>query len=85
MTDKLHAQERYEQWLAERREVCPPANMADQIMGQVAEFECQRQGVWWLRLVERIERSRAARWSVCGGALAIGVLPFLLFAYVSSF
>ena len=85
MTDNLHAEERYEQWLSQRREVSPPACLADQIMSQVQELENQRQQFWWLRLVQRIDRSRAARWSVCGGALAIGGLPFLFFAHVSSF
>ena len=68
---------RYEQWLAERREVCPPATLADHIMSQVAELERWRRDVWWLRVGQRIEQSRAARWFVCGGALAIGCLPFV--------
>jgi hypothetical protein len=80
MTDKL-----YEQWLAERRDVSPPATLADQIMSQVASMERQRRDVWWLRLVWRIERSRAARWAVCGGALAIGSLPFVFLARVAQF
>jgi hypothetical protein len=73
----------YEQWLAERREVSPPATLADQIMSQVAELECQRRDIWWLRVVQRIEQSRAARWAVCGGALAIGSLPFVFLARVA--
>ena len=72
MTDKP-----YEQWLSERREVSPPATLADQIMSQVAELERQRREVWSLRVVQRIEQSRAARWAVCSGALAIGCLPFV--------
>jgi hypothetical protein len=72
MTDR-----RYEKWLTERREVSPPATLADQIMSQVGELERQRRGLWWLRVVQRIEQSRAARWAVCGGALAIGCLPFV--------
>ena len=73
MTENL-----YEQWLAERRKVSPPATLADQIMSRVAKLERQRRDIWWLRLVWRIERSRAARWAVCGGALAIGCLPFVV-------
>jgi hypothetical protein len=73
----------YEQWLAERREVSPPATLADQIMSQVTELERQRQGIWWLCLVQRIEHSRAARWAVCSGALAIGCLPFVFLAHVA--
>ena len=78
----------YKQWLAERRDASPPATMADQIMSQVANMERQRRDILWLRLVWRIERSRAARWAVCGGALAIGCLPFLLLvraAHLGSF
>jgi hypothetical protein len=67
----------YEKWLAECREVCPPSTLADQIMSQVAELERRRRGLWWLRVVQRIEQSRAARWAVCSAALAIGCLPFV--------
>jgi hypothetical protein len=70
----------YEKWLAERGEVSPPATLADQIMCQVANMERQRRGVWWLRVVQRIEQSRAAQWAVCAGALAIGCLPFVFLA-----
>ena len=80
MTDKPYAQ-----WLAKRRDVSPPATLADQIMCQVAELERQRRDIWWLRLVQRIERLRAARWAVCGGALAIGGLPFVFLAHVARF
>ena len=73
----------YEQWLAERREVAAPATLADQIMSQVAELERQRRGIWWLRMVQRIEQSRAARWAVYGGALAIGCLPFVFLVRVA--
>ena len=75
----------YEQWLAERREVSPPATLADQVMSRVAELERQRRGLWWLRVVQRIEQSRAARWAVCGGALAIGCLPFVFLARFAQF
>jgi hypothetical protein len=75
----------YEQWLADRRKVSLPATLADQIMSQVAELERQRRVVWWMRLVQRIEQSRAARWAVCGAALAIGCLPFVFLAHVAKF
>ena len=70
----------YEKWLAERREVSAPATLADQIMCQVTELERRRRTLWWLRMVQRIEQSRAARWAVCAGALAIGCLPFVFLA-----
>ena len=78
MTDKP-----YDEWLAKRREVAPPRALADQIMSQVANLERQRRDIWWLRLAGRIEQSRAARWAVCGGALAIGCLPFVFLARVA--
>jgi len=73
----------YEQWLAKCRNVSPPESLVSRIMGQVANLESQRQDIWWLRLIQRIERSPAARWAVCGGALAIGGLPFVFLAYVA--
>jgi hypothetical protein len=75
----------YEQWLAKRRTVSPPASLVDQIMSQVANLERQRRDIWWLRLIQWIEHSRAARWAVCGGALAIGGLPYVFLAYVAQF
>jgi hypothetical protein len=73
----------YEAWLAKGRNVSPPASLVDQIMSQVANLERQRQAIWWMRLIQRIEHSRALRWAVCGGALAIGGLPFFFLAYVA--
>ena len=75
----------YEQWLAKCRESSAPAGMADRIMSQVANMEHQRRSLWWLRVIQRIERSRASRWAVCGGALAIGSLPFVFLAHVAQF
>ena len=70
----------YEEWLAKNRDVSPPASLVDQIMSRVANLERQHRDIWWLRLVWQIERSRAARWAVCAGALAIGCLPFVFLA-----
>jgi hypothetical protein len=70
----------YEQWLAERRDVVPPVALADQIMSRVEKMERHRRDIWWLRLILHIEQSRAARWAVCGGALAVGCLPFVFLA-----
>ena len=80
MTDKP-----YEEWLAKHRNVSPPASLADQIMSHVATLERQRQNIWWLLLIQSIEHSRPLRWAVCGGALAIGGLPFGFLAYVAHF
>ena len=75
----------YERWLANCREASVPAALADRIMSRVANMEHQRRSLWWLRLVQRIERSRASRWAVCGGALALGCLPFVFLAHVAQF
>ena len=73
----------YEKWLAEHRDISPSPTLADQIMSQVAELELQRREIWWLRVVQRIEQSRPARWAICGGALAIGCLPFVFLVRAS--
>jgi len=75
--------ESYERWLEECREVLPPVNLADQIMRQITNVENQRRDTPWLRLTQRVERSRLARWMVYCGALAIGSLPFVFLAHVS--
>jgi hypothetical protein len=75
----------YHKWLTKRRAISPPATLADQVMSQVAELERQRRGLLWLRVVQRIEQSRTARWAVCGAALAIGCLPFVFLAHVAKF
>ncbi len=74
--------ERYDEWLSERRAVQPPADLTDQVMRRVHAMDLQQRGGLWLRLVDRIERSRAARWSLCGGALAVGSLPFFFLAHL---
>jgi hypothetical protein len=73
----------YERWLTERRAASAPATLADAIMCHVTELERQRRALWWLCMVQRIEQSRAAQWAVCGGAMAIGCLPFVFFARVA--
>ena len=73
----------YEEWLAKSRDVSPPASLVDQVMSHVAVLERERREIWWLCLIQWIERSRTARWAVCGGALAIGGLPFGFLAYVA--
>jgi hypothetical protein len=75
----------YNQWLAQRRQELPPTNLADEIMKRVGELEQHQQATRWLRLVHRVEHSRAGRWAACGGALAVGSLPFLFLAYVAQF
>ena len=73
----------YEQWVAERRDVSPPAALVDQIMSDAEHLERQRHQEWWLRWIMHIERRRAVRWGVYCGALVIGSLPFVFFARVA--
>jgi hypothetical protein len=73
----------FDQWLAKCRNASPPEALVDQIMSQVANLEHQRRDTWRSRLIPRIEHSPAARWAVCGGALAIGGSPFVFLAYVA--
>jgi hypothetical protein len=75
----------YEQWLAKCRETLAPETLADRIMNQVANLDNQRRSLWWLRLVQRIERSRASRWALCSAALAVGCAPFIFLAHVLQF
>ncbi len=75
----------YDEWLAKCREASPPATLADRIMSQVATMEQQRRSLLWLRVVQRIERSRASRWAACCGALVVGCLPFVFLAHVARF
>ena len=70
-------------WLAKRRQLSPPATMTDEIMSRVVKLEGRRRDIWWLRLAQRIEQSRPARWAVCGGALFVGSVPFVFLAYVA--
>lgn len=85
MTDVTTDPNPFEHWLAERREICPPSDLSAQVMDQIVELEGRRHQIWSLLLIQRIERSRTARWAVCGGALAIGGLPYLFLAHVAKF
>ena len=80
MTDDL-----YRQWLAQRRELAEPADLADGIMSRVTDVKADVQKAWWLRLAEQIEQSWPARWAAYSGALAVGSLPFLFLAHVAKF
>lgn len=73
----------YREWLAERRALSPQPTLADETMQRVVELERQRQSIWWLCLVQRIERSRTGRWAVCGGAFILGSLPFVFLAFAT--
>lgn len=83
--DKQWRESRWEQWLESRWQASPPTALMDEIMDRVTELDHQRQGVWWLRLIYQIDRSRAARWCVCAGALIIGGLPFAFLAHLTKF
>ena len=74
----------YEHWLAQRAEVIPPAELSDRIMSQVIVLDKQHHN-WSTVWLHRVESNRVGQWAVCGGALAIGCLPFFFLAYVAKF
>ena len=73
----------YDHWLAKCRETTPPTTLADRIMSQVVTMDAQCRSLWWVRVLQQIERSRASRWALCAAALAVGCLPFVFLLHVA--
>jgi len=71
----------YDEWIANRRAAEPSRGLTDRVMAAVEERDSQRHRR--VRLADRINESRPARWAACLGALVVGILPFLFFAYVA--
>lgn len=71
----------YEEWIANRRTAEPPRGLTDRVMAAVEERNVQRQR--YVRLADRMNQSRLARWAACLAALLVGSLPFLFVAYVA--
>ena len=71
----------YDEWLANRRAAEPSGDLADRIMATVEEQA--GQGGRTVRLADRMNESRPARWAACLAALVVGSLPFLFVAYVA--
>ena len=71
----------YDEWIANRRAAKPSPELTDRVMAAVEERDVQRKR--YVRLADRMNESRPARWAACLAALLVGCLPFLFVAYVA--
>ncbi len=71
----------YDEWIANRRAAKPSRELTDRVMAAVEERDVQRKR--YVRLADRMNESRPARWAACLAALLVGSLPFLFVAYVA--
>lgn len=71
----------YDEWIANRRAAEPSFELTDRVMAAVEERDVQRKR--YVRLADRMNESRPARWAACLAALLVGSLPFLIVAYVA--
>ena len=70
----------YDEWIANRRAAEPSRELTDRVMAAVEERDVQRER--YVRLADRMNESRPARWAACLAALLVGSPPFLFVAYV---
>jgi hypothetical protein len=71
----------YDEWIARRRAAEPSRELTDRVMAAVEQQGARRK--LYVRLAERINESRPARWAACLAALLVGSLPFLFVAYMA--
>jgi hypothetical protein len=71
----------YDEWIAHRRAAEPSRELTDRVMAEVEERDVQRKR--YVRLVDRMNESRPARWAACLTALLVGSLPFFFVAYLA--
>ena len=71
----------YDEWIANRRAAEPSRELTDRVMAAVEERDVQRKR--YVRLADRMNESRPARWAACLAALLVGSLPFLFVAFVA--
>lgn len=71
----------YDEWIANRRAAEPSSELTDRVMAAVEERDMQRKH--YVRLADRMNESRPARWAACLAALLVGSLPFLFVAHVA--
>lgn len=75
-------QQAWEQWLREKRSVVAPTGFADRCLERIeqdfADPELAREIARSARndWLSRVTRSRWRQWAICGGALAVGILPY---------
>ncbi len=73
----------YDEWIANRRAAEPSRELTDRVMAAVEERDVQLK--CYVRLADRMNESRPARWAACLAASLVGSLPFLFVAYVAQF
>ena len=71
----------YDEWIANRRASEPSCELTDRVMAAVEERDVQRKR--YVRLADRMNESRPARWVACLAASLVGSLPFLLVAHAA--
>ena len=71
----------YDEWIANRRVAEPSRELTDRVMAAVEQRDVQRKR--YVRLADRMNESRPARWAACLAALLVGSLPFLFVAYAA--
>jgi hypothetical protein len=71
----------YDEWIASRRAIKAPRELADRVMTAVEERGVQRRH--YVRLADRINESQPARSAACLAAMLVGFLPFLFVAYAA--
>ena len=71
----------YDEWIANRRAAEPSRELTDRVMAALEERHVERKR--YVRLADRMNESRPARWAACLAALLVGSLPFLLVAYAA--
>jgi hypothetical protein len=71
----------YDEWIANRRAAEPSRELTNRVMAAVEERDVQRKGC--VRLADRLNQSRSARWAACVAASLVGSLPFLFVAQVA--
>ena len=71
----------YDEWIANRRAAEPSRDLTDRVMAAVESRDVRPK--CYVRLVDRMNQSRPARWAACLAALLVGSLPFLIVAYVA--
>ena len=71
----------YDEWIVNRRAAEPSRELTDRVMAAVEERDVQRN--YYVRLSDRMNESRPARWAACLAASLVGSLPFLLVAHAA--
>lgn len=71
----------YDEWLAQRRKDKPSDDFVDRVMAAVDNKVVRH--VRYVRLADRMNESRPARWAACLAASLVGSLPFWIVAHAA--